>query len=254
MIRGAGLSLGRMCTIIAAVGMFPGVPLLVAGNRDEKLDRPSVGPRVLGTDPLVVGPRDELAGGTWIAVSARGVVAALTNRFVGAPPDPRRASRGALVDEAARAPSAAEMFAGLEGLAPERYNPFHLLVGDRGGAYVVACDGARVWRRALAPGLHVLTERSDGEEPSPRIEWARSLWEGLAKPPDARDLHRLLGHHDPADPMRALCVHLEELGYGTRSTTVIALGERIAFWHAEGPACTSELEREDDLETALSAP
>lgn len=241
-----------MCTIIAAVGMYPGLPLLVAGNRDENLDRAAEGPGVLWRDPVVVGPRDLVAGGTWIAVNAQGLVVALTNRFTGARPDPGRLSRGALVAESARAPSAADLHVQLAGLAHDRYNAFHLFYGDRQGAFFTAAGGGRVWQRELAAGLHVITERSDGEEPSARIDWVRELWPD-AKQPDPAQLHVLLGRHDP-DPARSLCVHIEHEGfrYGTRSTTIVFVPEgKPSLWHAEGPAHASRLEPRADLERLL---
>jgi len=79
-----------VCTVILATRVWPELPLLVATNRDEHLDRPSQPPsRWLAGS---VAPRDERAGGTWIGCSDAGVIAAVTNRF-GSERDPERRSR-----------------------------------------------------------------------------------------------------------------------------------------------------------------
>ena len=46
--------------------------------------------------PRIVGGRDELSGGTWLAVNQHGVCAGLTNQPLGEAKDPSRRSRGEL--------------------------------------------------------------------------------------------------------------------------------------------------------------
>ncbi|HLT35932.1 MAG TPA: NRDE family protein, partial [Enhygromyxa sp.] len=91
-----------MCTIIAALQVWPGRPLVVAANRDEALDRPAIDPRVWAPGEVaarrVLAPRDLRAGGTWLGVNDAGLFVGITNRR--AIPDPRRRSRGELVFEA----------------------------------------------------------------------------------------------------------------------------------------------------------
>ena len=61
-----------MCTLAIYVRQLPGLPLVVAANRDEFLDRAATGPELLASAPRIVGGRDLLAGGTWLAISERG--------------------------------------------------------------------------------------------------------------------------------------------------------------------------------------
>ena len=99
-----------MCTLAVALGADPRWPVVVAANRDERLGRPAEGwaLREAPGGARYAAPRDLTAGGTWIGVSARGAVAALTNYH--APldwyPDDRRRSRGELVPLALAAPGA----------------------------------------------------------------------------------------------------------------------------------------------------
>jgi uncharacterized protein with NRDE domain len=70
-----------MCLVGVALGMSRRYPLVVASNRDEYLDRPSLGldwwsPWPDG--PQVLGARPE-AGGTWMGLSQPGRFALVTN-------------------------------------------------------------------------------------------------------------------------------------------------------------------------------
>src|SRR5512140_3834626 len=115
-----------MCTLIAAVRQYRRFPLVVAANRDEALARPASPPVLWDAPSRFVAPRDEKAGGTWLGPTARGLFAAVANRF-GVPRDESRRSRGALVVEALGAPSARELHGRLAALSPAAYNAFHLL-------------------------------------------------------------------------------------------------------------------------------
>src|SRR5512139_989608 len=90
-----------MCTLAVALGQDRRWPVVVAANRDERLGRPSEpwGLRVGPGGVRFAAPRDVLAGGTWIGISAGGVFAGLTNYH--APfdwyPDETRRSRGDIV-------------------------------------------------------------------------------------------------------------------------------------------------------------
>ena len=69
-----------MCTLIAGLGILGPGTLLIGANRDESPGRPSAGPARLRERPMVVGGRDLVAGGTWLAVREGRFVAALLNR------------------------------------------------------------------------------------------------------------------------------------------------------------------------------
>ena len=57
----------------------------------------------------------------------------------------------------------------------------------------------------------------------------------------------LSSHANPDDPLRNACVHTPD--YGTRSSTLIALGpESRHYWHSDGPPCEAKYR---DLGTLL---
>src|SRR3990170_1582416 len=145
-----------MCTLIAMLGTVPGYPLGVAMNRDEFYDRPSLPPELREGSRRIVCPRDERADGTWIGVNAEGLVAAVSNRFVG-PPDPKARSRGLLCLEslARRDVTEAAMFAS-EAADAAPYNAFNLLPADRAQIACTSHDSG-TWTVHGTRGLNVLT-------------------------------------------------------------------------------------------------
>ena len=86
-----------VCTVIISTTPGEPWPLLLAANRDERLDRVWEPPgRHWPTHPHVMGPRDVPGGGSWLAVSDGGVVAAVLNRVGSLGPAPGKRSRGEL--------------------------------------------------------------------------------------------------------------------------------------------------------------
>ena len=75
-----------MCVVFFAFDAIPGVPLLLAFNRDEFLSRPTEPCHIWPDHPHVLGGRDITGGGTWLGITKHGRAAFLTNyREVAAP-------------------------------------------------------------------------------------------------------------------------------------------------------------------------
>jgi len=240
-----------MCTLIALHRCLPDVPLVVAANRDEYLDRPSEGPATRAGG--IVAPLDLRAGGTWLGVNPAGVFAAVTNRP--GPPDPARRSRGLLVLDALAAESAVEAAVLLRRLPERAYNGFNLFVADAEDAFVaVYRDAVRV--TALAPGAHVIGNADPDDRGVPKVARLLDAVAPLAGAPLAVAWRRLAavcrGHDGGGSPLDDTCIHAG--GYGTRSSTLLALGapgvpDRLRF--AGGPPCRTAYA---DLDPLLASP
>ena len=239
-----------MCTLIALHRCVPGAPLVVAANRDEYHERPAEGPALRETPAgLVAAPRDLRAGGTWLGLNRHGTFAAITNRPT-ACLDPTRRSRGLLVMDAlawAKASDAAEWMSGLQsGL----YNPFNLLVADAEHACVAVYEEwVRVER--LEPGVHVIGNADPDDRAVPKIDRLLARVEQAARGEPERLLDELAavcaGHDGDDGPLADTCIHLgsERGGYGTRSSTLLWLGEpggRSEWRFAAGAPCRTEYE------------
>jgi uncharacterized protein with NRDE domain/threonine/homoserine/homoserine lactone efflux protein len=250
----------RVCLLVFAWQTEPEYPLVVAANRDERLDRPACSLCVLREeDPRVLGGRDDLAGGTWLAVNEHGVVAGLTNRPSPGGRDATKRSRGELpLMVAAQDSAEAGVAELLRRVEPGQYNPAWLLVGDRTSlVYVELAIDRPPESRRLGPGIHVLENAPLGD-PSMKVDRVRSLESGARASGTAlwAALPTLLGDHvlpaaggsEPggdADqrPLATLaaCVHTEE--YGTRSAALVRVpaeeGSLPEMLVADGPSCTT---------------
>ncbi len=244
-----------MCTLAIYFQSFENFPLVVAANRDEFFARPTEAPGSLGDG--MFGGRDSVKRGTWLGVNSLGLVAALLNRRSELSPDPSRRSRGLLCLGALRSPSAREARRAIARECPSAYNPFNLLVADRGEAWIGTNHGGELAFTSLAPGLHLLTNLDLDDPTCPRIAASYRLFAGLldsAGPalPASSFVARLRGilskHDTPLDPRalelaNSLCLHSVE--YGTRSSTVLWLdtsGE-WTYFHSPRPPCLVEYER-----------
>ena len=233
-----------MCLLIALFQVVPGAPLMIAANRDERLDRPAVAMTVLReAGPRILGGRDELAGGTWLAVNEYGLVAGLTNQPSASGRDPGKKSRGELPLAFAAHKYAADAVAAVAAaLNPDDYNPCWMLIGDRRSLFSVGLAGAGGPHvEQLGPGVHVL-ENAPLHAPSAKAGLVRGLIsDGRAAQPDqgpagTQDaLDAVLRVHQPAvaqprtddtgrvwpAEISAPCVHTPE--YGTRSAMTVCL-------------------------------
>ncbi len=257
-----------MCTLTLAWQVFDEVPVAVAANRDESVDRESRPPAVYDEKPLVVAPSDAEAGGTWIGANEHGVFAGITNRWTGADLAGER-SRGLLVADVLEATSAAEAGSIIEAAVTEdEYDAFYLVAADESNAYCYRWDGT-LSLTEFEPGVHVVVNVAVDDTvdiPAVRPDVAReqaanarAVREELAVPTDADGttsesaddwLERagdVLGTHE-----YGVCIHRGS--FGTRSSSLLAVGpERLRYAFASGPPCEAPyepvaLEHLDELE------
>lgn len=238
-----------MCLLIVFWRVRDDVPVVVAANRDERLERPATPMAVLrDANPRVLGGRDEQAGGTWFALNDRGVFAGLTNRPPMTGVNPVRRSRGELPLALAGYSSAAEAVTGFaRAFKPGEYNPAWILVGDRDALFAVDMTGNDVpIVSPLPPGLHIVENQPPGSE-TPKVVHVRQLLariDTLASEAVVSRLQAVVAdHHVPATGARAAlsaaCVHTD--GYGTRWSGIVTVpapaGSPPRFRYADGPPC-----------------
>jgi hypothetical protein len=220
-------------------------PLLLAAVRDEFADRPWDPParHWAGAAAHLVGGRDRVAGGTWLAVDGGepGVAAVLNGVPLQVPPTADRPSRGGL-----------PLAALTTGMVPDPtgYDRFHLLRAGLDRVEVWTWDGVQVLHQKLEPGDHILVNAGVNAPGDPLVPHFMPLLRALDNP-DPRpglpsdqawgDWLRLLGGAglDGSDA-RALIVRRSAAGrrYGSTSATLVALGRhavRYDFTADPGP-------------------
>src|SRR5688572_30003270 len=121
-----------MCLILLAWKSHPEYPLVFAGNRDERYDRPSATADFWKDAPEIFGGRDLELGGTWLGLRRNGRFAAITNYRDGPAKKPAPRSRGELTANFLRGNDGPAAYmnkvATVDGCL---YGGYTLLAGDR---------------------------------------------------------------------------------------------------------------------------
>lgn len=235
-----------MCLIALAWRCHPRYRLALIANRDELHARPAA---PAGPDPEwpeVYGGRDLQQGGSWLMVSRRGRLAAVTNVRAGLAGEPKLRSRGALVRGFVG--NEAPVDGWLESLQPDAadYGPFNLVAWD-GTSLAFAGNHPDYASHAVAAGVHAMSNGAfDAPWPkSTHATQALSQWLGSgaadATPADDADVTPLLAAladmtpaPDAALPDTGVGLDLERMlspafvrnaRYGTRCSTVVLVGE-----------------------------
>jgi len=239
-----------VCTILLAWRCHPGIPVVLAANRDELIARPSAPPAPLHTAPWVVGGKDLVAGGTWLAVADGGAVCAVTNRHpatgVPGPPDPTRRSRGEIPLQLLVDTRPDDVPAALAGLGPGRYNPVNVLWLSADRALVAHVDDSGPVRVIeLEPGPHVLTTGDLDDALRPKVAMLRAGMDAAIERGDGPDaslarMRRLLADHTTptGQPVDAACIHGDVYGTVSASTMIAGPG-RLTYEHAPGRPCVT---------------
>lgn len=221
-----------MCLIVFAWRPEHAVPLVLAANRDEFHERPTLPLAEWQDVPGLYAGRDLQAGGTWLGVTATGRFAALTN--IRAPIQVQGShSRGELPATYLRGEQTPEAF--LHDLVTrlDQYSGFNLLLGDRQQLWFLNAQERQP--RRLAAGLYGLSNATL-DSPWPKVE---RLKDALAKrlgKADAQQLLDMLGDDrratDDELPDTGIGLEWERLlsspfirspGYGTRASSLLRL-------------------------------
>ena len=170
-----------MCLIAIAWQSHPRYRLALIANRDEFHARAAApaGPDQERED--MYGGRDLMQGGSWLLVSTRGRLAAVTNVRAGVASASAPRSRGALVRDFVRDDaSAADWLAYLRPDAQD-YGRFNLIAWD-GDALMFASNHPRFTSHPVAPGLHAMSNGAF-DAPWPKSTHAtQALSDWLASP------------------------------------------------------------------------
>jgi uncharacterized protein with NRDE domain len=253
-----------VCTLALYFQVSTEFPLIAAANRDEHYDRPAAPPMVLRTEPKVLAGRDIRAGGTWLGVNERGVLAAVLNRRTNGAETraaPTR-SRGLLCLDLLACNNAAAARKFLVGHR-EPYQPFTLVFADSTDAYFAFNITDQVKTGKLTRGLHVFSNSVMHDEYSEKRQRAYALFAGI-KPEQQRSsgaisswidsFKEVLSDHTlgngTGDPRDAICVHGDVSG--TVSSSVIffsRLARQFRTFYCGGAPCRNNFSETPILDT-----
>lgn len=166
-----------MCLIACAWRAHPDYELLLAANRDEFHQRPTLAAAAWSETPTTIGGRDGLQGGGWLALSARRRLAAVTNVRRMEPPAPDTPSRGRLVAEFVNGDLDAATHADRLLADAGRYAGFNLLLWD-GSALLYLSNHPAPAVHHLAPGIHAVSN-AQLDTPWPKLLRLRNRLEAV---------------------------------------------------------------------------
>jgi uncharacterized protein with NRDE domain len=223
-----------MCTVLLRLDPGAQRPILLGAVRDEFVERAWDPParHWPGGWSHLVGGRDQVAGGTWLAVDARarGVAAVLNagrREDDGAGPRPTRGTLAlrVLADE---------------GLPEDlsRYDRFHLLRATLDVSELWSWDGDDLSHQVLPPGDHIIVNAGLDTHTDPLVPHFAPLLAATPSDPSAW-IDLLAGDGLDPDDDRALLVRKEVEGrrYGSTSASLVALSpDEVRYEFTATPA------------------
>ncbi len=217
-----------MCTAVVLIRPGAVWPVVLAANRDERIDRTWDGPAEHW--PGIVGGRDRLGGGAWLGLNRHGVVAAVLNRVGSLGPAPGKRSRGELPLLALQAASATAAVATVEALDAGAWRSFNMVIADRAGAWFLrGLEAGHPEAAPLGEGAHMVTAQDCDDFSSPRVARHLPRFRAAAAPsPDGWDAWRAI-LADRSGPSGAQINVPARENFGTVCSSLAALP-------ADGPA------------------
>jgi uncharacterized protein with NRDE domain len=228
-----------MCLAVLAIRTLPGVPVVIAANRDEYHARPTAAAAPWKDDPRVIAGRDLKSGGSWMGMTRGGRYALVTNYRDPMSIRPDAPSRGKLVEDFLRGDTTPADHTARVAENGASYNGFNLIVGDRDSAWYYSNRGGSP--HALEPGIYALSNHLL-DTPWPKLARTKAAFTNILRAAPTPDIEALFGALDdrsvaPDAELPDTGVGLERerflssafivgLTYGTRSSTVMVLDER----------------------------
>lgn len=223
-----------MCIILLAHKAHRDYPLILAANRDEAYARPAAPAAFWDDHPNVYGGRDLDKGGSWLALTLSGKVAAVTNFRNGKPAPVAPRSRGELVSGFLSGSEGAETNLERVKSQGDQYGGFILIAGTIEALYWLSNRGAGVEK--ITPGVHGLSNHLLNT-PWPKIRRSKQAVEALLGAGEAEltaGLFELLADRNEASDhelpdtgvglqreRELSAVFIRGERYGTRASTVI---------------------------------
>lgn len=227
-----------MCLILLSYRMHGNYPLILAANRDEFYERPSASVSVWNDAPGVIAGRDLKSGGTWLGMTKKGRLAAITNYRDPKSFQEHAPSRGWLVKDFLCGREDPKTYLDTIAVNRGQYNGFSLILGDQSRLFYFSNRGTM---QELSPGLYALSN-SLLNTPWPKTERGKHALDILLSRTDdplPEDLFCILSDRMKPDdrelPDTGVGLEWERIlsplfitssVYGTRSSSVIMIDRR----------------------------
>ena len=218
--------LPHMCLLAIQYQLVPESPVLVAANREERYDRPSLPPSIQSGKPRVLCGLDEEAGGTWLGVNQNGMFVAVASRPKSLPTFISRLC-GLLCRDLLRAGSAREaMSTCMDELHTGKYNGANFICADADSGWTVH-GGDEINAVELVEGLNIVAGGDLNDPRDQRVQLARRLLtlQTLDSPVKFLAIASKVFARGPSPAGRPSIV-IRDSERGTVSSTLISLGKK----------------------------
>ncbi len=233
-----------MCIIVLAYNHHQDYKLILAANRDEFYERPSLQAHYWKDEPILAG-KDLKEGGTWCGINKNGRIAAITNYRDLKSIKKDAVSRGKIVTDYLLGYSSPELYSkGLKD-SSKQFNGYSLIFGNREDLYFFSNRSKDAIK--LEPGIHGLSNHLLNT-PWFNVKRAKELLKNAVDKGNnlINDLLKLLSDKtlSPDDelPETGLkkeieksisSIFVETPEYGTRASTVILIDKNDKVIFAE---------------------
>jgi uncharacterized protein with NRDE domain len=228
-----------MCLILFAINHHPKYKFVLAANRDEFFNRPTLFARLWEGDHKIIGGRDVSSNGTWLGISESGKFLAITNYRDPGRENTNAKSRGSLSRDFLLNPQEVKSF--VESVSENRniYNGFNVLLSDNGFRSITHYSNISDTAQNVVSGIHGLSN-AFLDTPWQKVERGKQRLDQVLASPEihlSELIHLLKDQKDAPDallPATGISFDLEKKlspvfismnGYGTRCSTAILVDQ-----------------------------
>lgn len=233
-----------MCLINLQFRKHPTYKLIIAANRDEFYGRPAASAHYWTDEPHILAGRDLTGMGTWLGVTKKGRIAALTNFRDPTNLESGHLSRGAVVKNFLAGTASPIEY--LKTIDPKQYAGFNLIIGD--AEKLVYYNNIQEESYEIPPGTHGLSNHFLNT-PWPKVIKGKERLASYMAETKKADLQKIFtmlmdDEHAPDThlPDTGVGLDLERMlspmfiktpDYGTRSATVVLVTHDNTLTFAE---------------------
>lgn len=226
-----------MCLNLFAYKSHPKYDLVIAANRDEFYERPTLEAHFWDDYPAVLAGRDMLHSGTWLGVNKNGRFAFITNYRDFSLIKPDGPSRGALVSNYLNSEQTPKAY--LENInTPKSYSGFNLVVGDLDTVFYLS--NVKGGSEPINSGLHGVSN-AFMDTPWHKVELGKNCLQNVIMQDEfaVDELFDMLGNREQAPkdklPQTGLPIEMEKAvssmfikspNYGTVCSTVVLIDKK----------------------------
>jgi len=222
-----------MCLLLLSYKTNPNYKLIVAANRDEFYDRPALLLHNWKNHPELFAGKDLKGNGTWLGITKKGKIAAITNYRDMSKIKDNAPTRGKLITDFLLDEMPAEQYTNLLLKTADIYNGYNLIYGNSDNLYYfsnISKEPVKLSKGIYGVSNHLL------DSPWPKVVKSKKIFSELINEPSpSKDkLFDLLQdeeiYPDESLPETGLGIELERMvspiftvteKYGTRSSSVI---------------------------------